>query len=250
MKKLIAFLAVFMAIAGVARADYYSHCEVSINAEDDGVEYARADNGDRPGTYAEAKSNANTCTLGSRIKGDWGIGGDPLNAGMTWYALSEFAQDFEVMGVGSASVSFAFDGTIAIGGDFEGTYQMGYEWQIKQGESQMGDAHYEDSLGLYSYEETPVLELEFNQWDVGNIRTVEASLKTFFWTDGRIDFIEGDWIDFEADFFNSFKIDSFSEGLMPTTAIVPDVPIPSAVWLLGSGLIGLVGVRRKLRKEV
>ncbi len=26
-----------------------------------------------------------------------------------------------------------------------------------------------------------------------------------------------------------------------------DVPIPGAVWLLGSGLVGLVGLRRKLR---
>ncbi|MBW2491419.1 MAG: VPLPA-CTERM sorting domain-containing protein [Deltaproteobacteria bacterium] len=28
----------------------------------------------------------------------------------------------------------------------------------------------------------------------------------------------------------------------------PQVPIPAAVWLLGSGLIGIVGVRRKFRK--
>jgi len=27
------------------------------------------------------------------------------------------------------------------------------------------------------------------------------------------------------------------------------VPVPGAVWLLGSGLIGLVGFRRKLRKS-
>lgn len=31
---------------------------------------------------------------------------------------------------------------------------------------------------------------------------------------------------------------------------VAPVPIPSAVWLLGSGLIGLVGFRRKLRRAV
>ncbi len=27
------------------------------------------------------------------------------------------------------------------------------------------------------------------------------------------------------------------------------VPIPGAVWLLGSGLLGLVGIRRKLKKQ-
>ena len=32
------------------------------------------------------------------------------------------------------------------------------------------------------------------------------------------------------------------------TADNPPVPIPSAVWLLGSGLVGLVGLRRKFKK--
>jgi hypothetical protein len=30
--------------------------------------------------------------------------------------------------------------------------------------------------------------------------------------------------------------------------VAPPVPIPAAVWLLGSGLVGLVGIRRKFRK--
>ena len=29
-----------------------------------------------------------------------------------------------------------------------------------------------------------------------------------------------------------------------------EVPIPGAVWLLGSGLIGLVGIRRKLKNNL
>ncbi|WP_207683794.1 VPLPA-CTERM sorting domain-containing protein [Desulfonema magnum] len=27
-------------------------------------------------------------------------------------------------------------------------------------------------------------------------------------------------------------------------------PIPGAVWLLGSGLIGLAGIRRKVKKQI
>jgi hypothetical protein len=30
---------------------------------------------------------------------------------------------------------------------------------------------------------------------------------------------------------------------------IPPVPIPGAVWLLGSGLVGLVGIRRRFRKS-
>lgn len=41
-----------------------------------------------------------------------------------------------------------------------------------------------------------------------------------------------------------------AEGANHGFVLVPSsVPIPSAIWLLGSGLIGLVGVRRKFRKS-
>ncbi len=41
---------------------------------------------------------------------------------------------------------------------------------------------------------------------------------------------------------------------MPTTGVpegvgvATPVPIPAAVWLLGSGLIGLVGLRKRFKK--
>lgn len=42
-----------------------------------------------------------------------------------------------------------------------------------------------------------------------------------------------------ADYYDGTYIDTHFEGT------ISPVPIPAAVWLLGSGLIGLVGVRRK-----
>lgn len=43
---------------------------------------------------------------------------------------------------------------------------------------------------------------------------------------------------------------SLVEGVSPNLDVYVDatVPIPGAVWLLGSGLLGLVGLRRKLKK--
>ncbi len=40
---------------------------------------------------------------------------------------------------------------------------------------------------------------------------------------------------------------SYNGSLKANLQVVP-VPIPAAVWLLGSGLIGLVGIRRKTRR--
>lgn len=44
--------------------------------------------------------------------------------------------------------------------------------------------------------------------------------------------------------------DPIGDGNNEGWALVPNsaVPIPSAVWLLGSGLIGIVGIRRKFKK--
>jgi hypothetical protein len=42
--------------------------------------------------------------------------------------------------------------------------------------------------------------------------------------------------------------DDFLEITNPIPGIGSSVPIPGAIWLLGSGLIGLVGIMRKLKE--
>jgi hypothetical protein len=41
--------------------------------------------------------------------------------------------------------------------------------------------------------------------------------------------------------------EKFNVTLNGVAAVVPEVPVPAAVWLFGSGLIGLVGVARRKR---
>ena len=48
--------------------------------------------------------------------------------------------------------------------------------------------------------------------------------------------------------FHNFQANWRLEGTMSTGASV--IPVPAAVWLFGSGLIGLVGVARRQRKAV
>ena len=58
----------------------------------------------------------------------------------------------------------------------------------------------------------------------------------------------------DTDWYSSFDDRSRLEyldgvrGIMTFTDEMAAVPIPGAVWLLGSGLIGMVGIRRKFKK--
>ena len=52
---------------------------------------------------------------------------------------------------------------------------------------------------------------------------------------------------FKFDFYNRWSY-NYAHGNIYLFVEPTAVPIPSAVWLLGSGLIGIVGVRRKFKK--
>ncbi|PQP33026.1 hypothetical protein C6A36_01360 [Desulfobacteraceae bacterium SEEP-SAG10] len=82
--------------------------------------------------------------------------------------------------------------------------------------------------------------------DIGRLLDVSFDLYTY--TNGYGPYIhdgstgQSGTVSLEADFYNSLHLTGVEGGL----AIVP---IPGAVWLLGSGLIGIVGVRRKFKKK-
>lgn len=53
--------------------------------------------------------------------------------------------------------------------------------------------------------------------------------------------------DFDS-FFTSFLSDVYLSGTWNTTVQMSPVPVPAAVWLFGSGLLGLVGLARRKKK--
>jgi hypothetical protein len=70
-----------------------------------------------------------------------------------------------------------------------------------------------------------------------NDGTADFQLAVDFWNCGLI-------LDGEAEMAKDFlNIAANQEGYFKATTSV--VPIPAAVWLLGSGLLGLIGIRRR-----
>lgn len=53
----------------------------------------------------------------------------------------------------------------------------------------------------------------------------------------------GETVEFTLDLNVAEGVDTFTIAQVATT-----VPVPAAAWLLGSGVVGLVGLRRKMKR--
>jgi len=59
---------------------------------------------------------------------------------------------------------------------------------------------------------------------------------------GSYEFIEYDIVDFPIDNYD------FTLSFVNASPVVVHTPVPAAIWLLGSGIAGLIGFRRKRKK--
>jgi len=73
------------------------------------------------------------------------------------------------------------------------------------------------------------------------------TLEFLYAADGILDFYAA--IAFRDDFLPPrFGYDVYNDGNSLFLEVTNNVPISSAIWLLGFGLVGLVGLRRKLNQ--
>lgn len=238
------------AIEGMATPAYYSWCYADYDEGpthayyyDEGPTHAYVGN---PLAYAEAR--ADIWELGA-----WAyVRVDEITPFVgTLHADSYFFQEFRVTQAGVATINFSYDGSLSAQNNGPGT--MGGEYSIDFYFWALDDyGHFYGEIGNLSQPDGPdpdpgaykpygdifSFNYDFTDDQIGD--TFGVDLYLAFELSGDIDYVGAGNAEFMSDFYNTAKIESFSGAINP-------VPIPGAVWLLGSGLLGFIGIgfRRK-----
>lgn len=219
---------------------YSSYCSVgnSYDDWDEGASHAFIEDWSSD-AYGFAEARANGWDVGVRLY-------KVLPQGHEYAYLdasASFSQMFKVTAPGPAQIQFAYDGTMDITGDISNLdpdkVSMGFG-VFASDSLEIRDYEY-TSRNLGDYADSFAFDYNFGEDDIGKTFYVDISLYT--WLDADPGAYTGtESIDIASDFFNSAKITTYSGGISP-------VPLPSAAWLLGAGLVGLIGAGRSRRNR-
>jgi hypothetical protein len=156
----------------------------------------------------------------------------PLHAGSTLAITNGLLKFTATGGTGNTTSGWTFSGgTIAITGDFNGSGNVTL------------------LSGNFNTAKVSVTDYGFLQFDVlwgGFTDQKHKSLTDYYFGYAPAGFVGGINLSFTTEVLsdNSFSTTDVGSG----DVMNYPVPLPGALWLFGAGLIGLVGVRRKIRR--
>lgn len=196
----------------------------------------------------------------------WGIGGkiettyDSSYQGWVYIFCDIIKKDFEVISAGPASINFSWEGYLQATGSEtydEYSYSLYAYASVEDSISTETDWYYElDSIGKVDISENAIFNYVFDENEVGDTFSITMWLNSMITPYvsqnnppyGNIDFIDGDSLNLISDSYNGFKITGISGGIKAVDGPAL-VPIPAAAWLLGSGVIGIIGLRKRSKKH-
>lgn len=150
---------------------------------------------------------------------------------------------FPADGTATATAKYAFNaqnfGYIPLGGSNSGVFQSLFT-ETGSGYAVSGTGNLSDGNVNFRW----VLQSGGNQFDSQDSQNGDVSdhMVTWLITGGSS---AGNYAIAWEDMLSPSWDQDFNDLVVEVT--VAPIPIPGAVWLLGSGLIGIVGIRRKLR---
>lgn len=201
-------------------------------------------------SYSQAYDNYYMVELNSPVNDDL------YGPGVSTSGRASFTQQFQVIGAGSATLRFDWDGTLYS----DGSYTAGYAFSAYAGNlmrtlGEVGNRQKIDG-GTATIDLFDTINLFFNPEDIGKTFEVNAELSTFVNGDDRImkTILFEQFADVASPYtlegplkpsayanFSDTALFSFTgQGVITPSA----VPVPAAIWLLGSALLGLFGVKR------
>lgn len=217
-------------------------------------------------TYKKASAQASWDQVGGTLNRKW----DHDDTGWT-YIYADIPRDFRVTAAGLASISFTVNGSMAVeaSGDavFSGDFYIFANATVDSSlteEDYTWEADIEwyeefDGINEWNISETETLDFDFDASDIGKIFNVDLYFDAEVgpWSNptnpnpisiesGSLEFS----LDFNPDSGNGLKLNYITGGIEAVGGPAPPaVPIPGAAWLMGSVVLGLVGIRRKSRKQ-
>lgn len=162
--------------------------------------------------------------------------------GITWYDYTNLELGWEDQMAWADGLSVSYNGDTLDDWRLSGSTEV-------SGVTEMEHLYYEE-FGLLSYFDrgsVVVTSEELNESEFDNLVAEKYWTSTTGTAGGDV---TAYWEDMER-MYDHTKIDRWTVehlGLAVRDGDVAALPIPSGMWLLGSGLIGLVGVRKKMRK--
>jgi hypothetical protein len=262
------------AYAAIAVPAYVTYCDASDNSNyNGGTGYTHAKvSGSEDYNVWLAESQVNSWELGANAKLWFDYQSSQEYSPM---ASANFTQPFLVInGDDESTVTFAYDGTLSANGSNIDYGSSWYSFSVSLSVNHYdGDGNWvadkysddfykaeADGFNTWNYDDSFTVTYASGELTTGDIFSLDVWLIASYAAEG-VSFlgeylgvdpeteepmygeVTSGYLDISADFYNSLRLVSITGGIEPVGG--PPVPIPGAVWLLGSGLVGMFVIKRR-----